>query len=229
MNFNLETINWWAVIVPMVIAVGLSVMPWTRKHMVSPYMTVIHEYGHVVANVLTLGFPYGVKAHFGEGGGETNFLRSRGFFSGIGTVISGLSGYPAPILLGLTLIFSVPGGWSQVMIIVTTILFTLFIFLMRNLAGLLLALLTAGYFAIATFNPEYIEPMALTAGIVMVVGGVTDFLVLIGYWLRGIADGTDLGILQDRYFLPQIIWLLLMIAGTVGMVLLLIMVSFSSW
>jgi hypothetical protein len=222
---DLASVNWYAMIVPVIIAIILSALPWTRKHMVSPYITVIHEYGHAVANILTLGRPHGIKARFAHGGGETRSMRPKGFLSGIGAIISALSGYPAPIILGLALVISVFGDWSDIMVLTATILFTVFIFLMRNLSGILLAILTAGYFAVATTYPHLEESMALAAGMVLIVGGVMDVLRLIGYWVQGQAGETDLGILQSNFFLPQIIWLVLMLAGTLAAIVLLVFLS----
>lgn len=219
--------NWWAMAVPMLLAIGLSILPWTRTHVVSPYITVIHEYGHAVANILTLGRPSGIKAHFANGGGETHSMRPRGFLSGIGAIISGLAGYPAPIIMGLALILSVPGGWSHIMNMTALILFTIFILLMRNIAGFLLAISTAGYFLLSTMNPVLGESLALGAGAVLLVGGVVDMVVLVGYWVRGVAGETDLGILQGRFLLPKFVWLLLMLAGTAAAILGLIAVSFA--
>lgn len=210
----MESINWIALLVPMALAIGLSAAPWTRKHIVNPYITVIHEYGHAVANLLTLGRPHGIKARFADGGGETQSMRPPGLLSGIGSVISGLAGYPAPIIFGLALLFSVSGGWSQPLLNACAVVFAVFVLLMRNISGIILALTTAAYFFVASSQSVYMDAMTLAAGAVIFVGGLVDMIVLIGYWYQGHSGETDLGILQRRFLLPKWFWLLLMLAGT---------------
>lgn len=210
----MEASHWIALLIPMALAVGLSVAPWTRTHIVSPYITVIHEYGHVVANILTLSRPRGIKARFGNGGGETHSERPPGFFHGIGALVSGLAGYPAPILFGLMLIFSVSGGWVSYLLNVCSVVFIIFVLLMRNLSGILLALTTAAYFFFAASQAIHMDMMALAAGAVILVGGVVDMVVLVTYWAKGISGETDLGILQRRFLLPKWFWLAAMLVGT---------------
>lgn len=208
----MENINYVSLILPIAVAVVLTFVPFTWKHVVSPYVTVIHEYGHAVSNILTLGRPHSIKVHFADKGGVTHSLRRNGFLSGFGTVFSGLTGYPAPIFFGLALICSISGDYTKNLVLGSAIAFLIFVFLMRNIAGFILAIATALYFAIAYVFPPYMENMALWAGALMLIAGTADMFRLVVYYFKGLSQETDLGLLQDRFWLPKWFWLILMLA-----------------
>lgn len=208
---GMENLRFAELILPMVIAVTLVAVPFTWKYLISPYVTVIHEYGHAVANIITFGRPHSIKARFADGGGVTHSLRYGGFLSGIGAIFSGLSGYPAPIIFGVALISSVTGGYQSYLLTFSAIAFALFILLMRNLAGFMIAIFTAGYFFVAAQSHPWAEGMVYFAGSVFLVAGIMDMIRLISYYFRGLSEETDLGILKEGYFLPQFFWLILMI------------------
>lgn len=211
----MENLEFVELIIPMGIALLLVLVPFTWKYAISPYVTVIHEYGHAVANLLTFGMPFGIKAHFADGGGVTHSLRQGGFFSGLGTIFSGLSGYPAPILFGIALICSVSGGYAETILLVSAIVFGVFILLMRNFAGFLISIVTAAYFVLAVSLSNYTETFAYFAGSIFLIAGISDLIRLCTYYFKGISDESDLGILKDRFFLPQFFWLILMFAEVV--------------
>lgn len=206
----MENINYVALILPALASLAVVLVPFTWRHLASPYVTIIHEYGHAVANIVTLGRPSGIKAHFSDGGGVTHYFRKRGFLHGIGTVVSGLSGYPAPILFGLALICSVSGGYNQIILTVSTVVACIFILLMRNLSGFVIAIFTAAYFFVAANGSDLGVNMTYWAGSFFLIAGVKDFIRLCEYYFRGIAEETDLGLLKQSHLLPQFVWLLLM-------------------
>lgn len=194
----------------------LYAMPFTRRHVMAPYGTVVHEYGHALANIATLGLPTGIKVYPNQGGGVTHHLRARGFFPAFGAIFSGLIGYPAPILAGYLLIMSSSGEYGYHVLAVFTVLSFLMIILMRNLFGLLMSLLSFGYLFLSVATYEMYPQLGTIAGAILIVVGIMDFLYLLKLYVKGLSEESDLGILKEAYFMPQWFWLIGMIGLLVG-------------
>lgn len=207
---NMEHIEIGKLILPAITALVFSVVPFLWIYFASPFVTVVHEYGHVITNILTLGRPSGIRVRFADGGGEAHSLRMGGFLSGIGSVFSLLSGYPAPILFGLGLIASTNGSHNGIFLSVSAIVFSVFVLLMRNFAGWLIGGAFAALFIVAANAPALSVPISYWLGAFFVVAGITDFIRLIIYYISGISEESDLGILAENHMLPQFIWLALM-------------------
>lgn len=212
----MNNIDYMTLIISLGIAIVLYAMPFTRRHIMAPYGTIVHEYGHALANIATLGLPTGIKVYPNQGGGVTHHLRSRGFFPAFGAVFSGLIGYPAPILAGYLLIMSASGGYGYHVLAVFTVLSFFMIILMRNWFGLLMSLLSFGYLFLSVITYEVYPQLGTIAGAILVVVGIMDFLYLLKLYFKGLSEESDLGILKEAYFFPQWFWLIGMIGLLVG-------------
>lgn len=195
---------------------ALCLLPLTRRFLLSPLGTLIHEYGHVVANLFTFGKPTGIKIYWGDNGGVTHSLRSGGLFNGVGMFVSGIAGYPAPILLGLTLIASVTGGYASTVALVMLIITGVFFLLMRSLTGIALSLIS-GLFYFYTWNHHGTNPLMLyCAGFAYLAMGLCEYWSLTYHYFRGNPDvvETDLGILRSSTYVPMWLSWFVMTTGT---------------
>lgn len=207
----METFSVTTYVIMAAVITGLTAIPFVWIYIVSPIITLIHEYGHAISNIFTLGRPTGIRVHFANGGGETHHIRNVGFFNFFGRIISGISGYTAPIILGFAMLMSIRVGYYHALAVGILISFIVFLFLMRNIAGWIIGILGVLYFGLVVIIEENTGMwMILLSGMVFIVGGVVDMLLLTKRYFQQDTDETDLGILQETNHLPQIIWLLAM-------------------
>ena len=192
----------------------LCFIPYTWKFLMTHFITLAHEYGHAFLGVFTEGSIHKIKIHL-DSSGETSTYRERKFIP-VGSVLTTLAGYPAPILLGSFLITSVDETWrpwSAVALLIFGLFCLLFI---RNLFGLVMALIWVGLFgSLVIFNPTNLNEITMVAGMVFLIGGVKDMLTLCRMWFKKDADGSDLGILKEAVHFPQVFSLMVMIAISV--------------
>lgn len=212
----MNNIDYITLIISLGIAIVLYAMPFTRRHVMAPYGTIVHEYGHAIANIATLGIPTGIKVHPNQGGGVTHHIRARGLFPAFGAIFSGLIGYPAPILAGYLLIVSPVNGYGYHVLAVFTVLSFFMIILMRNLFGLLMSILSCGFLFLSTATYDMYPQLGIVAGAILIVVGFMDFLYLLKLYFTGMSEESDLGILKEAYFFPQWIWLIGMIGLLIG-------------
>lgn len=226
----MNNIDYMTLIICFGLAVVLYAMPFTRRHIMAPYSTVIHEYGHAVANLMTFGLPTGIKVYWNQGGGVTHHLRGRGLFSWFGGIISGLSGYPAPIVVGWMMIVSVPAGYSEKMSYALAFICFIMLFLMRNFFGLMIGLLTFLYMVLTIMTVDLQDQLMTFGGMFILIMGVADFIYLMKVYFTGnpLSDESDLGLLKESYFFPKFIWLILIIAEIVGLIWIINIFSFNS-
>lgn len=201
----------------------LSLVPWVWKFAFTHLITLAHEYGHAFIGVFTRGEIRHIKIRWNSSG-ETSTARADTFLP-LGTILTTLAGYPAPILLGAFLLTSVDETWQQWSTMILLI-FGVFCFLfIRNFFGLIMALIWIAFFGfLAWFSPPNAGDITMWAGLILMVGGIRDLFALFVMWLRKQADGSDLGILKDRTGFPQIFTYILMLSissvGTYFLILL---------
>lgn len=212
----MNNIDYITLIISLGIAIALYAMPFTRRHIMAPYGTIVHEYGHAIANIATLGIPTGIKVYPKEGGGVTHHIRARGLFPAFGAIFSGLFGYPAPILAGYLLVVSPISGYGYHVLTTFAVLSFFMIILMRNFFGLLMAVLSFGYLFLCISTYDAYPQLGVIAGAILIVVGVMDFLYLLKLYFTGMSEESDLGILKEAYFFPQWIWLIGMIGLLIG-------------
>lgn len=201
----------------------LSFIPLVWKLVFTHLITLAHEYGHAFIGIFTNGEIRHIKIRWNSTG-ETATARPVSFIP-LGTILTTLAGYPAPVLLGAFLLTAVDETWRD-WATMAILIFGVFCFLfIRNFFGLIMALLWIAFFGyLAWFNPTIEADIMMWAGIILVVGGAKDLFSLCVMWKRGQAEGSDLGIMKERTGIPQIMTLILMLAiscvGTYFLVLL---------
>ncbi len=212
----METFSITTYLIVAAVITGLSAIPFVWRHLISPIITLVHEYGHAAANIATLGRPIGIRVHFADGGGETHHIRNGGFFNFFGRIISGISGYTAPIILGFAMIMSVRVGYHQGLSVGILVCFVVFLLLMRNIAGWVIGTMGVLFFGLAILIEDNAGMwMVFLSGMLFLIGGIVDILILTKRYFQYDTDETDLGILKESNYLPQIIWLLAMYAQAV--------------
>jgi len=189
----------------------LSLVPWVWKFAFTHLITLAHEYGHAFIGILTRGEIRKIKIRWNSTG-ETVTSRADSFLP-LGTILTTLAGYPAPILLGAFMLTSVDETWRQWSTMIFLI-FGVFCFLfIRNFFGLIMALLWIAFFGfIAWFQPPNAGDILMWSGLVLMIGGVRDLFALFVMWKQGQAGDSDLGILKERTGFPQIFTYTLMLA-----------------
>ncbi|MBC9705798.1 MAG: M50 family metallopeptidase [Enterococcus sp.] len=212
----MEDYNFWDLTWRIAVIAVLCVLPWTWKGFVTHLVTLSHEYGHAVVGLFTNAHVRKIKIRW-DSSGETATIR-RSTLLPIGSTLTTLAGYPAPIILGSLLISSIDESWHNILMWVLTGLGLFFLLFIRNFFGLVMALLWIAFFGyLAIFQSPYSTELILWGGIFFVVGGVRDLFGLFRMWLLKEAEGSDLSILKEATRIPQIVsFSLMVIASIVG-------------
>lgn len=193
------------------------------------FVTIIHEVGHAVASVVTLGGVHSIKLRM-NGAGETTTLNSSGFFSWFRRVFVLFAGYGSPIFFGLLLIWGVRNNQTQVMfyVLLGTALLTL-IFI-RNFFGLLIVALYFVFLGvgIAIAQAYFLPAVLVFFGLLLTVRGVVDLVVAGKLVFIDNHGGTDFDLLSESTIIriPAKVWYVLYVTLlTVPFVATLIFVS----
>lgn len=209
----MEDYNFWDLAWRVAVIAILCALPWTWKGFVTHLVTLAHEYGHAVVGLLTNAHVRKIKIRW-DSSGETATVR-RSSLLPIGSTLTTLAGYPAPVIFGSLLISSIDESWNNVLMWILTGLGLFFLLFIRNFFGLLMALLWIAFFGyLALLHSPYSTELVLWAGIFFLVGGIRDLYGLFRMWLRKNDDGSDLSILKEATGIPHIVSYTLMVAGS---------------
>lgn len=123
-----------------VLALGAAVITWTPLgyRLVRHLLTLIHEAGHATAALLCGRRLSGIRLHSDTSG----VTLSRGRQRGPGMVVTVLSGYPAPAILGVLGALILGHGRASAFLWGLVTLSALMLLLIRNLYGLWVVLVT---------------------------------------------------------------------------------------
>lgn len=192
------------------IAALLCLIPWTWKWFITYFITLVHEYGHALIDIITLHGISSIKV-FMNGAGETITYREKKFIPLLSALVT-FVGYPAPVIFGAFLI-SLPtqewGAWAYGGLFLYGLICLIF---HRSILGFLVGLLWVASFGFLTFlEPDPNPLILLSTGMIFMIGGMRSFFYLAKRWATSTADETDLQIIKDKLKVPQIITLITMV------------------
>lgn len=200
----MEAYNFWDLAWRAAVVVVLTVLPFTWKGFVTHLVTLVHEYGHAVTGLLTNAHVRKIKINWNSSG-ETATLR-RSTLLPIGSTLTTLAGYPAPIIFGAVLLAFMDAEWWRVAAGIITVLGFFFLLFIRNFFGLIMALLWIVVFGfLAIFDSPYNTEITLWLGMLFFAGGIRDLIQLFIMWHFNDSEGSDLSILKEATGIPQIV------------------------
>jgi len=171
----------------------------------------VHELGHAVAALLTGRVVHGIRIRRNHSGDALSSGRG-----GIGPVISGFFGYPAPAIVGAAQLWSVFNGYTAIALFVGGVILVLTLLVIRNLFGFLVVLASAAVSAALWFyaTPEVQGYALLVIGIALLIGSVRGLLTVVGVHTRRRDQlrTSDAYLLYQRTHVPSPVWLVLFAA-----------------
>ncbi|WP_255461337.1 M50 family metallopeptidase [Glaciihabitans sp. INWT7] len=181
------------------------------------FATLVHKLGHAVAAILTGRVVHGIRIRRNHSGDALS--SGRGI---LGTVVSGVFGYPAPAIVGAAQLWSVFSGYTAIALFVGGILLVLTMLVIRNAFGAVVVLASAAISALLWFfAPPTVQGYALLIiGIALLVGAVRALGTVLAVHLRhrDQLSTSDAYLLYRRTGIPSPFWLLifaLLIGGCV--------------
>lgn len=201
---------WYLYLILIPVGVGLVFSPAWR--VVKFFETVFHEFGHALVGILLGQKLHGFKLRF-DTSGETVTLTS-GY--GVRSVATQLAGYPAPVILGVLILYYSYNGYSMQTLWTVLGVSCFMLFFIRNLFGFIPLLIVGGLAGLSIWVEQaYLVPatfiLAAVIGSMLVISGLKSFLDLFRY----LPEGSDVWMLRDRTYLGQRFWILLMFVFTV--------------
>jgi hypothetical protein len=156
----------WGTVVVAAVVVGY-VRTWLLLRTV---ITIVHEGGHALAALVTGRRLSGIRLHSDTSG----LTVSKGKPSGPGMILTSLSGYVAPSLLGLGYAALLATGRSTLMLWLSIALLAALLLAVRNLYGwLAVAVVGAGLFAVSWYGSPAVEhAFAYTLTWFLLFGGI---------------------------------------------------------
>jgi hypothetical protein len=198
------------------IAAALSI-PRVTWQWFGLFTTLVHELGHAVAAILTGRFVHGIRIRRNHSGEAVSSGRG-----GIGPVVSGFFGYPAPAIVGAAQLWSVFNGYTALALAIGGIILLLTLVVVRNLFGVLVVLASVGVSAALWFvaTPEVQGYALLVLGAALLVGSIRGLVTVIGVHTsrRDQLATSDAFLLYRRTRVPSPVWLLLWAAIIAGCV-----------
>jgi hypothetical protein len=172
------------------------------------FTTLVHELGHAVAALLTGRVIHGIRIRRNHSGDALSSGRG-----GIGPVVSGFFGYPAPAIVGAAQLWSVFHGYTAIALFVGGVILVLTLLVIRNLFGVLVVAASAGVSALLWFyaTPTVQGYALLVLGIALLVGSVRGLLTVVGVHTRrrNELQTSDAYLLYRRTGVPSPVWLTL--------------------
>ena len=195
------------VVVILVVAAVLSI-PRLTWQWFGLFTTLVHELGHAVGAILTGRVVHGIRIRRNHSGEAVSSGRS-----GIGQVVSGFFGYPAPAIVGAAQLWAVFEGYTALALVVGGVILVLTLVVVRNLFGVLVVVVSAGVSAALWFyaTPEVQSYALLALGTALLVGSVRGLLTVISVHTRrrDQLQTSDAYLLYRRTHVPSAVWLLL--------------------
>jgi hypothetical protein len=194
------------IVIIALVAAAASITPLTWK-IFGLFVTVVHELGHVCANVMSGRFVTSIHLRFDHSG----MTMSYGRLAGLGMVWSTFWGYPVPAVVGAVLVWATLAGWASFALSVGTLLLLVTLLGIRNWQGLLIILCSAGAALVFVWfaTPELVGHVTLALGIALLVGAVRDWAKIVSVHTRRPEDieTSDAHILQQATGISSPIWL----------------------
>jgi hypothetical protein len=197
-------------LVILVVAAVLS-LPRATWQYFGLFATLVHELGHAVAAILTGRVVHGIRIRRNHSGDALS--RGRGK---LGTVVSGVFGYPAPAIVGAAQLWSVFNGYTALALFAGGVVLVLTLLVIRNAFGAIVVIVSAATSALLWFfATSTLQGYALLViGISLLVGAVRALGTVVGVhlWRRNQLSTSDAYLLYRRTGIPSPFWLLLFTA-----------------
>ena len=199
-------------VLALVALVGVMVA-WPAVRMA---LTLCHEGGHALAATLTGRSLRGIRLHSDTSG----VTITRGRPTGPGMVVTLLSGYPAPSLIGLLAAGLAGAGHAVGMLWLLVGLLAAMLLQIRNLYGSLVVLGLGVALALATWSApaQLLVWLAYALAWLLLLAGPRPVLEL-ALSRHGAAVGSDAAQLARLTRLPRAVWISLWLATTLGALL----------
>lgn len=196
----------------LVVAAAAVSIPGFSWRIFGLFTTLVHELGHSFAALATGRRVTGI--HLNRNHSGTTRSVGRG---GIGVVVSGFFGYPAPALVAAGAIWCVVNGYQSAALAVGAAIAVATLLFIRNWFGAVVTLASAGVAAALWYyaTPAVQAYVLLVVGIALLVGAVRAFVGVVGVHVsrrRDVAT-SDAYLLYRRTRVPSPVWLVLMAAA----------------
>lgn len=195
----------WALITAFAVVLLCLIVP-PAWHLARNAVTIVHEMGHVTMAFLMRRRISGIKLHSDTSG----LAITRGKPSGIGILLVSISGYTAPGIVGVLLVWASYAGHSGVGVLLLTVLVGLAFLLARNVFGFLITSVSLLLLIWALFDatPVVLTSIALIVGIFLATGSFRASLDLISAHSNGQGSSSDAAsAARHSGIIPTIAWL----------------------
>jgi hypothetical protein len=196
-------------------AAALLLVVWPPAWRLSRNMvTIAHEGGHALAALLTGRKLTGIRLHSDTSGVTV----SRGRPSGPGMVLTALSGYPFPPLLGLAAAGLLGLGRLTAFLWISLLLLAGMLLMIRNVFGVISVVVTGGMiFAVSWFATEEVQAaFAYFAVWFLLIAGVRPVFELQRLRRRGRAPQSDADQLARLTGVPGLMWVAVFFVAAAG-------------
>jgi hypothetical protein len=201
----------------LVFAAGVLAIPRQSWKFFGVFTTLVHELGHAFVGALFGRRVTGITVHANHGGSARSLGRG-----GLGSVVSGFFGYPAPAVVGAVLLWCVFMGYTAPAFAAGTLVTILTLIFIRNWFGALAVVVSAGISALLwIYGTSAVQSYALLIiGVALLIGSVRAFFSVVSVHTRrrGSLASSDAYLLAQRTRIPSAVWLFgfaLVIGGSV--------------
>jgi hypothetical protein len=175
------------------------------------FTTLVHELGHAVAAILTGRVVHGIRIRRNHSGDALS--SGRGV---LGTIVSGVMGYPAPAVVGAAQLWAVFTGYTSVALFAGGVVLLLTLLVIRNAFGVLVVLASVAASAALWFfaTPQVQGYALLVIGLSLLVGSVRGLVGVVAVHTshRSQLQTSDAYLLFRRTGVPSPVWLALFAA-----------------
>lgn len=173
-------------------------------HVTRNFITIAHEGGHALAAVLTGRRLSGIKLHSDTSG----LTLSKGRPTGPGMIITGLTGYITPPLMGLGAAALLATGRVTLLLLIGLVALPLMLIMIRNLFGIISVVATMGILlGVAIYAAPAIQgAFGYLLAWFLMIGGTRAVVELQGSRRRGQAQKSDADQVGHLTHLPPLVW-----------------------
>lgn len=168
------------------------------------FITIAHEGGHALGAVLTGRRLSGIKLHSDTSG----VTLSRGRPTGFGMIVTGLSGYTTPPLLGLGAAALLGTGRLILVLLISIALLPLILIMIRNFFGIVSVVVTmAIVFGVSLYaSPAVQGAFGYLLAWFLMLGGARAVFELQGARRRRMAPDSDADQVGHLTHVPPLLW-----------------------
>lgn len=140
------------------------------------FLTIVHEFGHAAAAMMTGRWVTGIKLRLDQSGSTLSYGRAEG----PGVVWTLFFGYPVPAILGSGLLWAALAGWAPFTLSLGALILVGSLAAIRNWAGLLVTASSIGVSGLMVWfgSATVVGHFTLALGLALLAGAVRDWLNL---------------------------------------------------